>query len=283
LPNAAAPSNEQKARKYLSQSDVPSCSLEKALSIAQTIADHYGFKPATPVQVASALEVQPTSGPFRSVTGASIAYGLTKGGSNAPQISIEPLGMRIVKSPDDPDALVARREALIKPRVIRLFLEKYNGAAIPKSNIAEQVLLDFGVPKEKTAEVLKLIVESADSVGFLQDIRGRKYVDLMSTKIPNATSTAENENESEEFEEPTLPSSAAVPAKHPAAPTPETGRARKVFITHGKNRELIEPIKKLLKFGELEAVVSVQTQTVCNPSPAKSWPRCVPAVRPSST
>jgi predicted nucleotide-binding protein len=46
-------------------------------------------------------------------------------------------------------------------------------------------------------------------------------------------------------------------------------RAKKVFITHGKNKALIEPIKKLLAFGELEAVVSVQTQTVSQPVPGK--------------
>src|SRR5262249_44581916 len=46
-------------------------------------------------------------------------------------------------------------------------------------------------------------------------------------------------------------------------------RRRKVFITHGKNRELVEPIKKLLEFGELEAVVSVERQSVSKPVPEK--------------
>jgi predicted nucleotide-binding protein len=46
-------------------------------------------------------------------------------------------------------------------------------------------------------------------------------------------------------------------------------RAKRVFITHGKNKELIEPIKKLLSLAELEAVVSVQTQTVSLPVPSK--------------
>jgi hypothetical protein len=268
----AAPPNDQKARKYLSQSDVPSCSLEKALEVAQAIADNYGFKPATPVQVASALEVQPTTGPFRMLTGASIAYGFTKGGCNANQISIEPLGMRIVKSPDDPDAMVARREALLRPRVIRLFLEKYNGAAIPKDTIAEQILLDFGVPKERASEVLKLIVDGANSVGFLQDIKGRKYVDLLGTKIPTAVQS-ETDEDTELSEEPGAPiapsTGGAVKTAAAVVPASDASRARKVFITHGKNRELIEPIKKLLKFGELEAVVSVQTQTVSQPVPSK--------------
>ena len=101
------------------------------------------------------------------LTGASIAYGFTKGGYNADSISIDPLGMRIVKVIEEGDDLVAKREAILRPRVIRLFLEKYNGAAIPKEQIAQNVLFDFGVPREKTAEVLKLILEGSNSVGFL--------------------------------------------------------------------------------------------------------------------
>ncbi|MGO9637281.1 MAG: TIR domain-containing protein, partial [Terracidiphilus sp.] len=46
-------------------------------------------------------------------------------------------------------------------------------------------------------------------------------------------------------------------------------RLKKVFITHGKNQKLIEPIKKLLVFGELYPVVSVQSQTVSQPVPTK--------------
>jgi predicted nucleotide-binding protein len=273
LVKAAAPSaltNDQKARKYLSQTDVPSFSLEKALDIPRAIADNYGYKPSTPVQIASAMDLSPTSPPFRMLAGAAIAYGLTKGGPNAPQISIDKLGMRIVKVTEEGDDLVAKREALLRPRVIRLFLEKYNGAAIPKDQIAQNVLSDFGVPKEKTAEVLKLIIDGANSVGFLQDIKGKKYVDLLSTKRPSTAATVPGEEGDEEEVEQTLSAAVVVAAtKSTAAPALDASRARRVFITHGKNRELIEPIKKLLKFGELEAVVSVQTQTVSQPVPSK--------------
>src|SRR2546427_10164069 len=97
-------------RKNLSQQDVPSSSLEKALRVARAIADNYGFKPSSPIQIARALGVQPTSGGFRMLTGASIAYGLTAGGYNAETISLEPLAMRIVRPTADGDDLAAKRE-----------------------------------------------------------------------------------------------------------------------------------------------------------------------------
>jgi predicted nucleotide-binding protein len=40
-------------------------------------------------------------------------------------------------------------------------------------------------------------------------------------------------------------------------------------VTHGKNRTFIEPVKKLLSFGELEPVVSVERPSVSQPLPEK--------------
>jgi hypothetical protein len=261
-------------RKYLSQTDVPSCPMEKALAIAQAIADNYGYKPSTPLQVASALQMAPGAGPFRMLAGASIAYGFTSGGYNAEKISIEPVGMRIVKITEDGDDLKAKRQALLTPRVIREFLEKYNGAPIPKEQIGKNVLLDMDVPLEKTGEVLKFIVDSAEGVGFLRDINGKKYVDLQGAQPSTTASGTEEGDEGDELGGPEVPAAivAKIPITLPAVSLPasaDLARAKKVFITHGKNKALIEPITKLLKFGELEAVVSVQSQTVSQPVPTK--------------
>jgi predicted nucleotide-binding protein len=49
----------------------------------------------------------------------------------------------------------------------------------------------------------------------------------------------------------------------------EDERRRKVFVTHGNNRDLVEPIKKLLEFGEMIPVVSVEKQSVSKPVPEK--------------
>jgi len=65
------------------------------------------------------MKVQPGSGPFRGACGAAIAYGLTEGGCNADTISITDLGRRVIDTTvDEPDGLAARREAVLKPRVI---------------------------------------------------------------------------------------------------------------------------------------------------------------------
>jgi len=272
--SAAAPA---KTRSYVSQSDIPSLSLEKALRVAIAIGDSYGFKPATPLQVAKALEIAPTTSGFKMLTGASIAYGLTTGGYNAATIGITPLGLRIVRPTDEGGDLKAKKEAVLRPRIIREFLQKYDGAPIPKENIACNVLVEMGVPQERAEEVFRLILESAHSVGFLQDIKEKKYVDLSGTTPPTDDGPTNTEIQPPAHEAPTDPvhspgaGASAAPALRAPAVSPPTvdGRSRRVFVTHGKNRALIEPIKKLLGFGELDAVVSVQTQTVSQPVPGK--------------
>ncbi len=265
-------------RSYVSQADVPAGSLDRALRIPRAIADNYGYKPTSPLQVAVALDVQPSSSSFRMLTGAAIAYGLTAGGYNAETISITPLAMRIVRPTTEGDDIAAKREAFLKPRVIREFLQKYDRAPIPRDDIARNVLIDLGVPTDRTGEVLTLIVEGAGELGFLQQIKDRTYADLSVVKTlfeakPAAVLTngeRAGDDDQDATERPILmptptPSALARTVSMPS----EDARLRRVFITHGKNHALIDPVKKLLAFGELVPVTEIENQTVSQPIPTK--------------
>jgi predicted nucleotide-binding protein len=265
-------------RIYVSQADVPSNSLEKALRIPRAIADNYGYKPTSPLQVAVALEMQPSTGGFRMLTGSAIAYGLTVGGYNASEIAITPLGMRIIRPTTEGDDLAAKREALLRPRVIREFLQKYDKAPVPREDIARNVLTDFGVPTERTAEVLSLIVDSANELGFLKQIKDRSYVDLAGARVPVVGakdmpdappgSGTMNELADDAVEQVPERTATATAPKLVTMPS-EDARLRRVFITHGKNQGLIDPIKKLLAFGEFVPVTEIEKQTVSQPIPTK--------------
>jgi len=262
-------------RTYISQADVPSNSLEKALRIPKAIADNYGYKPTSALQLAVALDMQPSTGGFRMLTGSAVAYGLTTGGYNANEIAITPLGMRVIRPTVENDDLAAKREALLKPRVIREFLKKYDNAPIPRDDIARNVLADLGVPADRTSDVFKLIVESAGSVGFLRTIKDKTYVDLAGTNVPVEVRSASTESADEEEPEPNevveLQRAQPVMAPAPRVLTipSEDARLRRVFITHGKNQALIDPVKKLLSFGELVPVTEIENQTVSQPIPTK--------------
>jgi predicted nucleotide-binding protein len=260
------------AKKYLSQEDVPSYGLNDALKIGNALVDQYGGRAATPLDVAAALNVQPGSGSFRMLCGASIAYGITIGGYNAQEISLTPIGNRILVPLVEGDDLVARREAVLKPRVLREFLSKYSGSGLPRDDIALNVLKSMGVPDNKAEAVLQLIIESAQEVGFLRKIKEKTYVDLGGTpQAPTDSNVKGKPLEEEQYEHEadqkavnSIVQSIVVPMDVESAPV-----NRRVFITHGKNMAFIEPIKKLLGFGELVPVVSVEKQSVSQPVPDK--------------
>src|SRR5712692_3949466 len=149
-------------KKRISQVDIPAYSLEQALRVPKAIADNYNLKPTTPLKVAAAMSIGPTTGPFRMITGAAVAYGLTNGGGQSEQIEISPLGLRILRPKKDGDDLAAKREAFLKPRVIGQFLRQYDSGAVPRRDIAVNVLSgDMGVPEARAGDILDMILEGA--------------------------------------------------------------------------------------------------------------------------
>lgn len=130
----------------------------------------------------------------------------------------------------------------------------------------------MGVPSGRTKEVFKLIVESAESLGLISDIRGKKHVDLKGAvrKPPTEEPSESPELQTQEgLQEGQPERPPVVPQKTEISTGIDKLRRRRVFITHGKDKSFVEPIKKLLQFGELEPVVAVERQSVSQPVPDK--------------
>lgn len=268
----AAKGVSAKRSARLSQSDVPAYSLEDALRVASAIADHYAKKPTAPVDVAIAMDMSPTSGPFRSITGACAAYGVTEGAAQADLIELTPLGLRIVSPTVEGDDLAAKREAVMRPRVIREFLTKYDGSPLPKENIALNVLEQMGVPTEATQRAFDMIVSNATPLGLMKAHKGKTYVRLAPAAMeetPQAPPLAELEGHDSPVDTgPRDEPSDGIPDQPVVEPV-DIKRNKRVFITHGKNRQIVEQLKELLTFGDMEPVVSVEKESVAKPVPDK--------------
>lgn len=267
-------------RAYLKQSDVPSGSLDDALRIPQAILDHYAGKPTTPLHVAKALNVDPKGSQIRALSGAAIAFGLIEGGAQAASISVTDLAKRVLRPKEEGQDLAAKRDAVLRPRVFGEFLRKYDGSPFPRNDIAQNVLEELGVPREKTEGVLEQIDASARSVGFIEEIKGKNYITLQGASGIESTTRDAATPETAELEDVTPPPADSTrltvppPAIQPkgaelTAAIADDQRRRRVFITHGKNRDLVDPIRKLLEYGELEPVISVERTSVSKPVPEK--------------
>lgn len=275
-----APAAPAAKRTYLKQSDVPAASLDEALRVSQAILDHYAGKATAPLYVAKALNVDPKGSQFKVLSGAAIAFGLIEGGSQAASIGVTGLAKRILRPKEEEADLPAKRESVLKPRVFGEFLRNYDGHPFPRHDIALNVLEEMGVPREKAPEVLERIESSARSVGFLEEIKDKVYVSLQGAPgDPAEGRTGVEVAEVTKDADPAPPQVTRHPITPPAAATPrgttmaaaiaDDERRRKVFITHGRNRDLVDPIRKLLEYGELVPVISVERQSVSKPVPEK--------------
>lgn len=232
----------KKPRQRLSQEDVPGFPLDQALRVPKAIAENYAFKPTRPLNVAGAMSMSPTSGPFRMITGAAVAYGLTTAAAQPPEIGLTPLGMRIVRPTTDGDDMAAMREALLRPKVIGEFLRTYDGAALPSDAIAENVLLEKGVPAERLDGVLEWIIEGAKAAGFIREWNGKRYLDLADQVAPAAGEDVEAAPREAQVVAPKPPSVKVAPPTPAVSVGPGIHISIEIHIAADASSETIEEI-----------------------------------------
>jgi len=266
-----------KKRAYISQADIPNYTLEESLKIAQTLYDNFGGKPAAPHQVALALEISPTSSVWNLLPGASIAYGLTNGGKNANEISLAEFGKKIVATEEEGEDDIAKVEACLKPRIIKEFYERYNKAKFPKDVIAKNVLVSMGVPKEKVNEVYNIIYANGIYAKIIQETKTGPFVFIDKSKVAIQTNTNGSQSEQSNIsdKEDELPEELAnkleftKPANSQKPAATDFSLKPKVFISHGKNKKIVEQLKEILTFGQFEVVISVEKESTAIPVPEK--------------
>lgn len=235
------------------------------MKIACALWENFAGKGAAPHNVAMALELSPTSGGWRNLCGASIAYGLSEGGYNASAITLTELGRRLVAPTQEGDDAVARREAALKPRIPGEFFRRYDRAKFPRDDIAANVLSGMGIPKERTVPLVALIKENGRFAGIIQETKTGPFVALDDQPtIPIA-------KHDRDLERPFPETKIEVRDAGNALPSPALAAANnsRVFITHGKNAKIVEQIQKLVTLGGFTPIVSVQRETAAKPVPDK--------------
>jgi predicted nucleotide-binding protein len=246
-------------RSRVSQSDVPAWSLKDALRVPAALRDQYGKASTRPLGVAAAMDMSPNSSQFRMITGAAVAYGLTDGGAQADLIGLTPLGRRAVAPTEEGDDAIALREAALKPRVMRAFLTKYDGNRLPTESIALNVLEEMGVPATAARRAYAMIIENAQHVGYLREVKGNTYVELGDSVVAGSNVSGADAADGDDLG---VPNAVTVRPVEPSdADTGAAARKQRVFITHGRNKEIVAQLKEVLTFGGFTPVVSVETES----------------------
>lgn len=271
--SAAAVAASKKSR--ISQADVPSFSLEKALRVPRALAENYASHPTRPIDVASALEMQPSSGPFRTLCGAAIGYGLTDGGPNAPEISLTGLGKRVVTPTEVEDDKRGLREAALKPTVASQFYTRYDGSPLPPKSIAQNVLATFSVPTDRTSDVYDLLLDNARYVGFVKAIKDKEYIDIggpLAAPSPPVTVdelVVDADDQDGAFIDTGVGSASDLGAAAPTSPPGTAPAKNAIFVGHGGNKKPADQLVRILAEYGIPYKVAVDEANRARPIPQK--------------
>lgn len=260
-------------RGYYKQSDFPLTSLQQAQKIASAIVDNFAGDGGSPPDVALALSISPTSSAWPALTGAAIAYGLIEGGWNANTMKLTPLGRKLVAPEAEGEDLAARREAILKPKLLREFFEKYRRAKFPNDVIAGNVLRAMNLPAHRVEASLEIIKENGRYAGIIRETPTGPFINLDSPGVPAPIATQEFPGTLDTSDSGNA-TGTVKPVDLPPAITPQTAaasatKANRVFISHGKQKAIVVQIKELLAFGSFEPVVSVEREATAIPVPEK--------------
>jgi len=234
--------------------------------------DNFGGKSGAPHDVAFSLGLSPTSSNWRVLSGAAIAYGLTEGGYNADQIKLTPLGKKLVAPEVEGDSDSARAEAVLRPKIVRLFFERYDRAKFPQDAIAQNVLASLGLPRDRTLEGLQILKDIGRDAGIVRDTKTGPFVAIATSSAPRMEKS-ELVSEANVFSNRSDSSDTQAVQNEPLLEATGVAKIEKksqrVFISHGKTRSVVTQIKELLTFGGFEPVVSVDQERTAIPVPEK--------------
>lgn len=268
---------KNESRKALRQTELPKISLEEALQVPMAIWEQFAGSATQPIYVAEAVGISPTSSNWRKISCASAAYGLTEGGYNSKEISLTELGRRVVAPTEENDDKLALFQAAQIPQFFKMFYEKYgNSNKLPQPNIASNLLVSWGVPAGDANAAFDLITKNGEFSGIIVNIKGNKYVNITPPKSFSKVETSEDaiDFDDEICEE--IPEELLKNMNIDSSPSPVIKESvdtiqsnNKVFISHGKNRQVVDQLKQLLEFGAFEPVVSVEREATAISVPDK--------------
>ena len=269
------PEDERPKRKRV-QSDFPKDSLEQALRVAKALEDANGGQPLPPIETATALGVSPGSSDFRVILSSSLKYGLTAGSYRSDRIELDELGREIVEPKTEEERQAAVVQAALRPPTFSSIYEYYKGKKLPeKTFIQNTVIREFDVPREHAEPCVFIFTTNMEYVGLIRITKSGRWLSTEASHSGQVLSDDERADEESLEESPSGASDGNGEELSGGSPTQLTtvrrteGAERRVFITHGKDKSFVDPIKKLLGFGELVPVVSVERQSVSKPVPEK--------------
>lgn len=248
--------------------EFPRNSLLESIEVPKVIWEKGAGMPLQLIDIAKKLEHSPTSSSFRAIIRSSQRYGLTNGTFTqdlSRTISLADLGQSIVAPTPKDDVNALKRKALETPSLFHNVLEPLNAKILPQEDIFKNMLIrDHKLSKEDAEAGYAVILKNLKELQLLDEVQGKTYIrlDRLSSVIsqPSVPEHGGDEQPPDHETEGPMPEVPPAPTMKP----PETKKP-KVFISHSKNKKILDQIKQMLEFGDFDFVIAEEKETTAIP------------------
>lgn len=277
--NTSQAKGKEKQRKPRATLLYPKNSLANSLRLTESIRDNNASQPYNRIDLASSIDLTPSSSTFRLLITSSSKFELTEGGYQAEKISITELGQRIVSPTSDEEKSASLLEALYNVPFYKQFFEKYKNSRLPRKDLLLNTLeREFKIPNADRKQCYDLLIKNANELGLLKDVKGTLYVRIEQPSLAEEGLEGEDtfkeglgETTLEARPDSGVPSTTEEPPLPPEKPPSDAATTSKprIFISHSKNKKILNQIKSNLEFGGFRYQVAIETETTAIPIPEK--------------
>ena len=236
-------------------------SLDQALKIGKSIEESNAGNPYNRIDLCRSLDLAPNGSTFRLLLVASNRYGLTKGNYNANKIKLTELGSSIVAPINDENQSNAIKQ-VIKTSILGEIIDYYNNKQIPRIELFKNTLKkEFQVNSKDVDLCYDVFMDNAKEYNLIQEIKGKQYLkfDNVSVKPQSPEEKFESLEQLKKEE----------PETNEGVIPPTVTTTARVFLSHSKNKTILDQIKKVLTFGKFEFEIAVEEETTAIPIPEK--------------
>jgi predicted nucleotide-binding protein len=266
--NGAPPHDSNRGKL---RSDFPKHTLDEALRVAQALEEANGGQPYPPIETATALGLSPGNSEFRILLSSSIKYGLTTGSYNSDKVAMQELGRKIVEPRSEEEKHASHVDAALAPPTFRAIYDYFKGKKLPsdKTFFENTVVREFGVPREHAEKCVSVFGINMERVGLVRVATTGRW---LSTEIKDTFGSTTDLHES-----PDDVSAPAPPPDHSATSNGDTfapvrgslPKTNAIFLGHGKNRQPLEQLSKILDQYKIPYRIAVEEPNSFRPISAK--------------
>jgi predicted nucleotide-binding protein len=246
----------------------PRNSLNDALRIPNCIWIENSGNPFPIMDIASKVGYSPTTGLYRELLRSAQRYGLTNESYTndlTNTISLTALGQSLAAPNPDENVNVLKRKALETSDLFRVVLASIQGKIIPPADSFKNMLIrNHHLDKEDADACYEILKKNIDELGIADIVGKNTYLRLDKLGTGQALQITPVDSASTDEGQNVASFSQQTQVTRPSPPVIEV-KVPRVFISHSKNKNILNQIKQMLEFGKFQYDIAEERETTAMP------------------